>query len=61
MNKKIPIGAAHTLSDLAIWVEEIKPEVIFIPKNHPLRAIKEFNPGQKYTWTHFRGINIEYG
>lgn len=67
MNKKnkilrgeIPIGAAHTLSDLAIWVEEVNPEIIVIPMGHPLRSIKEFNPNHKYTWKYFRGIKIKY-
>lgn len=58
--KETPIGAACTLSDLAIWVEEVKPEVIFITKEHPLRAIREFNPNKPYTWDSFRSIPITY-
>jgi len=58
--KQTPIGAASTLSDLKVWVEETRPDRIYIPENHPLRSIREFNPAQTYTWDFFMGIPIDY-
>lgn len=59
--KLIPIGAAYTLSDLKVWVEEKHPTIILIPEGHPLRSIREFNPGKEYSWKICMGIPIEYG
>lgn len=63
MKISIPIGAASTLSDLKVWVEEIRPEAIGIPQGHTLTYIRQFNPW-KYpdeSWDTFRGIPIFYG
>lgn len=63
MRVSTPIGAASTLSDLKVWVEEIDPEIIAIPKDHYLTHIRQFNPW-KYpdeAWNTFRGIPILYG
>lgn len=63
MKVSIPIGAACTLSDLKVWVEEVNPEVIAIPKGHTLTHIREFNPWdyqKEDVWTRFKGIPIFY-
>ena len=62
MKVSIPIGAASTLCDLKVWVEEVKPEVIGIPKGHLLTHIRQFNPwGSDEVWDSFRAIPILYG
>lgn len=58
--KEIPIGSVGTLSELKVWVDEIKPDVIVIPINHTLTHIREFNHNFKEKWTSFNGIPIEY-
>ncbi len=63
MKISTPIGAACTLSDLKVWVEEVNPDIIAIPKGHTLTCIRQFNPWQhpQETWSIFRGIPILYG
>ncbi|GEM_PF-7057724 len=60
MNRRTPIGAAQTLTDLRVWLENVKADEIYIPKNHPLRAIREFNPEYSETWKTFDGVKIIY-
>ncbi len=61
MKKELtPIGAAYTLSDLKVWVEECSPDVILIPKAHLLTHIREFNHEYKDRWNTFNGVPILY-